>query len=213
MAQQILEKPKNGHLSEREVQVVFEITPKAACFMDDLEGEISNVELYFPEGECHSDVTVCRDEGEKRSVEVFNHKGDVCDNCPGTVFNEFDLVPRFQDRSRKGFIVQVHLPSNDQLSELVADLREVSEFVRILRIVDVRQSQLDDVIGEVDFTQLTDKQRDALKGAVDAGYYGLSHDASLENLAEEFGISTSALSQRLARAEQNVMAQLFRDDE
>ena len=211
MSQQSLEKPQNERISEQALQVVFEISPDTSCFMDDIDGEISNVELYFPKGECHSDVTICREEGADRSVEVLNHQGDVCDNCPGKVFGEFDLVPRFQERSRTGFVVQVHLPSNDKLSDLVSDLRKVSEYVRILRIVDVQQSQIDDVIGEIDLTQLTDKQHSALKGAVRAGYYGLSQETSLEELASEFGISTSALSQRLARAEQNVMTQLFRD--
>ncbi|AKH97188.1 helix-turn-helix domain-containing protein [Halanaeroarchaeum sulfurireducens] len=209
MSQQSVEKSHGIH--EREVQVVFEIAPKGPCFLDDMDGEISHVELYFPGGECHSDVTICRNNGSDQDVEVMNYTGDICTNCPGVVFGEHDLVPRYKKRDDDGFVVQVHLPSSNELSDVVSDLRRVSEYVRILRIVDVSDQQVDDVVGEVDYTQLTDKQRVALEGAVTAGYYDLSKEVPLAELAAEFGISTSALSQRLARAEQNVMGQLFRD--
>ena len=209
MSQHSVEKSHGIH--EREVQVVFEIAPKGPCFLDDIEGEISHVELYFSEGECHSDVTICRDNGSDQAVEVMNYTGDICTNCPGVVFGEHDLVPRYKKREKNGLIVQIHLPSSNELSDVVSDLRRASEYVRILRIVDVSDQEVDAVVGEVDYTQLTDKQRVALEGAVNMGYYDHSGEVPLAKLAAEFGISTSALSQRLARAEQNVMSQLFRD--
>ena len=209
MKQKVISESMQAGISERSIQVVFELSPRGTCFMDHLEGEVSDVELHFPNGECHSDVTLCREDETGRCVEVLNHTGDICTNCPGTVFGEYDLVPHFKERNENGFVVQANLSSNRELSDLVADLRTVSEFVRILRIVDVLNNQADDVTGEVDFTQLTEKQRSAREGATRAGYYGPSQDVSLDELAAEFDISTSALSQRLARAEQQVFSQLF----
>jgi predicted DNA binding protein len=81
--------------------------------------------------------------------------------------------------------------------------------VRVLRIVDVDDDAGAPDVAEIDLTRLTDKQRDALLRAVDRGYYETPQAVSLDELAEEFGVSKSALSQRLTRAEGTVMAQLF----
>lgn len=202
-----------SQMDERGVQVVFEIVPKGSCFMDEVSGKIEDVALHFPKEECHADVTVSQvGDGGVTQVDVFNYAGDICENCPGTIFSDYDLVPRFLERSREKFIVQTHVPADQELSALVADLRTVSERVTVLRIVDMRESELGGVTGEVDFSKLTEKQHEAIEGAVNAGYYGLSQDVSLAELAAEFDISTSALSQRLARAERNVLAQLFESE-
>jgi AraC-like DNA-binding protein len=194
---------------ERSVQVVLEIAPRGDCFMDHLEGDIADVEMHFPNGDCQCDVTVCREEGAGHCVDIVHHSREVCRNCPGIVFSEYDLVPRFLDRDEEQFVVRTYLPADHQLSELVGDLREVSEWVRVLRIVDVDDDAGAPDVAEIDLTRLTDKQRDALLRAVDRGYYETPQAVSLDELAEEFGVSKSALSQRLTRAEGTVMAQLF----
>lgn len=194
---------------ERDIQVVLEVQPKGSCFMDHLEGDVADVELHFPEGECHCDVTVCRESEEGRCVEVFHHSGDICTNCPGMVFGEYDTVPHFLDRTSDEFVVQTYLPADHQLSDLVQDLREVSESVRVLRIVNNQQNQIDEQTAEIDLTRLTDKQQEAMKRAVERGYYESPPRISLGGLAEEFDVSPSAVSQRLSRAEEHVLTQLF----
>ncbi|NHN41283.1 bacterio-opsin activator [Halorubellus sp. JP-L1] len=47
--------------------------------------------------------------------------------------------------------------------------------------------------------ELTDKQRDALVTAWEAGYYETDADVTLEDVADELGISQQALSNRLRR--------------
>ncbi len=208
MAESLHRQCQPDDLHQRTVQAVFEIVPRGSCFMDQFEDDVSDVQLHFPSGECHADVTVCRSEDSKAEVEVFNYSGEVCSNCPGTVFSEYDLVPRFLERNRNEFVVQTYLPADNDLAELVADLRAVSHRVTVLRIVETESEVHDGKLTQVDLSRLTDKQREALKEAVQSGYYAAQGETSLAAIAADLGISTSALSQRLKRAEYNVMTQL-----
>lgn len=194
---------------ERKVQVVLEIAPEGSCFMDGIDGNISAVEMHFPDGNCHCDVTVCRGEGEHRCVDVVHHTGRVCRNCPGTVFAEYDLVPQFLERLGDRFVIRSFLPADHQLADLVEDLREVSRSVRVLRIVELGDDDAGSQMTKVDLSQLTEKQREALERAIERGYFESPPAVSLAELSDEFEVSESALSQRLARAELTVMAQLF----
>lgn len=177
--------------------------------MEHIEGDIVDVELHFPDGNCNSDVTVSRTDGDRQSVEIFHHSGAICRNCPGSVFSEYDLVPHFIERTADTFVVKTYLPTDHRLADLVADLRRVSHSVRVLRILRIREDDVGPQTSEVDLSQLTDKQRETLELAVDRGYYESPPRVSLAELAAEFGVSTSALSQRLGHAEQTVMRQLF----
>jgi hypothetical protein len=182
--------------------------------MEQIEGEISDVALHFPDGDCQCDVTVERDEDGTREIDIVHRTGDICDHCPGIVFRQYNLIPRFVERTTERFVVRSYLPADHQLSELVADLRKVSETVRVLKILDIEQSDVDSGSAEVDLSVLTDKQREALEAATRHGYYDSPPRTSLASLAAEFDVSESALSQRLARGERHVMSQLFwADDE
>lgn len=194
---------------ERDVQVVLQIEPKGSCFMEELDGDIADVELQFPDGECFCDVTVCRNDGNDQCVDIVHHSRDICENCPGIIFSDYGLVPHFLERNDEDFIVRSYLPSNHQLSELVEDLRRVSHSVRVLRILNLHDTGIDSRAREVDMTQLTEKQREALEFAYNRGYYQSPPEISMAELAREFDISEAAFSQRLARAERTVFGELF----
>jgi len=94
------------------------------------------------------------------------------------------------------------------VSELVGDLNDIGSTVRLVSMTHTGTGeQLSEEIYEVDVSVLTPKQREALTLAVEEGYYEQEDKPSMESLADQLGISTSAFSQRLARAEQNVMGQ------
>lgn len=205
----VIEGPAGSSTRERNLKVVLEIAPKGSCFMEHIDGQISDVEMHFPEGNCHCDVTVCRDEGERRCVDIVHHSGPVCRNCPGTVFGEYDLVPQFLERLGDRFIIRTYLPANHRLADLVEDLREVSHSVRVLRILDFREDDVVAQTADVDLSRLTEKQRATLETAVERGYFESPPEVSLAELSDEFDVSESALSQRLARAERTVLGQLF----
>jgi predicted DNA binding protein len=212
MAQTTINDSFQGRTGQRDIQVLLEIEPKGSCFMEQIEGEIADVALHFPDGGCQCDVTVERDEDGTREIDIVHRSGDICDHCPGIVFQEYNLVPRFVERTTDHFVVRSYLPADHQLSELVADLREVSGSVRVLKILDIEQSDVDSGAVEVDLSVLTDKQREAIELATRRGYYDSPPQTSLASLAAEFDVSQSALSQRLSRAEGHVMRQLFDRD-
>ncbi|WP_227355411.1 helix-turn-helix domain-containing protein [Haladaptatus salinisoli] len=52
---------------------------------------------------------------------------------------------------------------------------------------------------------LTPEQRDTLVTALDKGYFEIPRDISIEELADEFGISANAISQRIRRGSANLV--------
>lgn len=52
---------------------------------------------------------------------------------------------------------------------------------------------------------LTPEQRDTLVMALDKGYFKVPRDLSIEELADEFGISANAISQRIRRGSANLV--------
>jgi len=46
---------------------------------------------------------------------------------------------------------------------------------------------------------LTDIQRETLTAALEAGYFAVPRTATLQDLADEFGVSDTAISQRIRR--------------
>lgn len=58
---------------------------------------------------------------------------------------------------------------------------------------------------------LSEKQRATLEAAHEAGWYGWPRRVDQETLARRLGVSRPALSERLARAEANLMRALFKE--
>jgi len=56
---------------------------------------------------------------------------------------------------------------------------------------------------------LTDRQREAVRAAVEAGYYAVPREASLADVAEAIGCAESTASEHLRRAEAAVMRRLW----
>lgn len=177
--------------------------------MDDLEGEVVDVDVRFHDDQCHCDVTV--DEGETDPRLVTKHYSrDVCFHCPGVVFSSFDCIPRFLRHEEGSFYIRTFAPDAGTIADLVESLREHCRHVRLVRLTDVEGDEgLFRKVLEVDTTALTPKQRTTLEQAVETGYYDPDREITLTELADQLEISSSALSQRLRRAEATVMRQLL----
>jgi len=139
-------------------------------------------------------------------------QGDVTAHCVCPVFSEHDCVAsveRFEDRT---LTVSVAVPDREELSAVVAALRERDASVRLKRIstptVDTGRRML-----ELDADSVTEKQHEAIRAAVKAGYYETPRDADLSDLAAELGVSRSAVSQRLTAVESKLVAELVRADD
>ncbi len=214
----------NQPLTEtRDLRVVLEIERGGPCFVDDLEGDVIDVDVRVDDGICQSEVTVCEScetdtpsketslpenfENGERVVTKY-HTDEVCDHCPTAVFSAYGCIPHFLREGDGSFFIKTFLPSSAIVSDLVSELTEIGSTVRLVSMTHTGSGQeLTEEIYEVDVSVLTPKQRDALQLAIDSGYYDSGDEPSMASLAEQFDISTSAFSQRLSRAEQNVMGQ------
>ena len=211
----------------RGLRVVLEIERGGPCFIDDLDGDVIDVDVRVDDGICQSEVTICEAcEADTPSIEACQpeimadservvtkyHSDTVCDHCPTAVFSSHGCIPHFLREGNGSFFVKTFLPTSAAVSELVSDLTEAGSTVRLVSMTHTGTGEdLAEEIYEVDVSVLTPKQRTALQLAIDSGYYEPGDEPSMATLAEQLDISISAFSQRLSRAERNVMGQ-FSDE-
>lgn len=223
---ELADRPTESFEESRSTRVVLELAPAGDCFMDDLEGAIVDVEADYTDGVCRCDVTVCGgdedcscgnydcecEDGDDGDCEVVHVTSPVCDCCPGIIFSEYGCVPRILERKADSFVIATFVPSVDVVSDLVSELRKVCSRVEVRSLVNTDACEGSVETREVDLSAVTEKQRQALALAVESGYYETPQTVSLDELAAEFDISRSALSQRLARAEGTLLGQIFADE-
>jgi len=221
--------PQPSAVEDRDLRVVLEIERGGPCFMDDLAGDVIDIDVRVVDGICHTEATVCEScqpeeptvegcrtndteadttEADDDRVITKYHTDEVCDYCPSSVFSAYGCIPHFLRADDQSFFIKAFLPNSAMVSNLVADLNEVGSTVRLVSMTHTGSGEeLSDEIYEVDVSALTPKQREALELAIEEGYYESGEKPSMESLADQLDISTSAFSQRLARAEGNVMSQ------
>ncbi|WP_138006134.1 helix-turn-helix domain-containing protein [Halalkalirubrum salinum] len=216
--------PKPAAIEDRDLRVVLEIERGGPCFMDDLAGDVIDIDVRVVNGTCHTEATVCEPssstnstidtsranniESDEDRVVTKYHTDEVCDHCPSSVFAAYGCIPHFVRADGRSFFIKAFLPNSAMVSNLVSDLNEIGSTVRLVSMTHTGSGEeLSDEIYEVDVSALTHKQREALELAIEEGYYEGGERPSMASLADQLGISTSAFSQRLARAEGHVMGQ------
>ena len=98
----------------------------------------------------------------------------------------------------EGWYLRVLFPEREALSRTYEHAKDAGLSMEIRSIY-----QLED--GREGRFGLTDEQQDTLSAAYDHGYYEIPRDLTLEDLAEELGVSHQALSERLRRGHRNVV--------
>ena len=145
-------------------------------------------------GECHAEVTYAT--GEEGGSEYV--KSDVHHKCICPVFEEHDCIPKLKGVRSGSVIVVVSVRTREVLRELLDDLREINASVSIEWLV---RGEAPEATVEIDVSDVTTKQQEALETALDAGYYNTPRETDLADLANQLSISESAVSQRLNAAE------------
>ena len=135
----------------------------------------------------------------------------MTDHCVCPVFSEHDCLASIEGFEGRTLSITVAVPDREELSGVVATLRERGASVRLKRIassaVDTGQRML-----ELDADGITDKQREAVRAAVRGGYYETPRESDLSDLADRLDVSRSAVSQRLTAVESKLVEELFRAD-
>jgi hypothetical protein len=193
-----------------ELYVELGIAFPSHCSVSEELSEFETADLFVVGGDCLTKVNC----GTTPHDGIYTVKQETCSDCVCTQFNKYDCPPEIKEVEQKQCIVSCHLSDREQLQRLIADLKEVSERVRLLRIVEIEQRDEGEEARSLtfDLTTLTETQRETIEAAVTHGYYEEPKDISLQQLADTLDISKSALSRRLKRAEANIVSQLVRDE-
>ncbi|MEF8831806.1 MAG: helix-turn-helix domain-containing protein [Halobacteriales archaeon] len=192
-------------MEDRNLRLLLEIEREGPCGLDTLDGDVVDVDVRFDAGNCNVDAAV-RDP-ENGEVSTWHFSEELCQHCPGEVFAEHGLLPRYLEINDGSFVVETFVSDTETVAELVSGIRDRSSRVSVRSMVSTETSQFRED-RSVDLSVLTMKQREAVTQAKEMGYYDPDTDVTLEDVADRLGISPSALSQRLQRAEGNVLRQI-----
>lgn len=94
---------------------------------------------------------------------------------------------------------------------MIESLKAISDGLRLrqLKRIDTGTVERSEETVTLDLYEITEKQREAVAKAVAEGYYSTPRETSVDELAAAFGISTSALSQRLNAVESKLATAAF----
>ncbi|APX96207.1 helix-turn-helix domain-containing protein [Natronorubrum daqingense] len=152
--------------------------------------------------ECRSAVTDPETGGQQYLV------NDVSGRCICPIFHAHECTTSIERYEAGAMDIVVMTPSNDVLTSLVEELRETGATVQLRRISHAGGGNAESSL-EIDVDGVTDKQREAVCVAVEAGYFETPREANLDELADRLGVSPSAVSQRLSAVQSKLVTSLF----
>lgn len=153
------------------------------------------------DSDCRAMVTGADDEKLFLSKTVENR-------CICPVFVNHDCVASIEAFEGGDLLITVTAPDREVLSSLVHALRDVGAVVRLDRICAVGDENAGRVL-ELATDGITEKQREAVRVAVESGYYDTPREADLGDLSDSLGVSKSAVSQRLSSVESKLVAEFY----
>lgn len=182
-------------------------------------GDGTYAEFYSIRGADVGEIAeVAADHGQvtPKIIEEYDDGGliefTVGGNCPAVALAEQGALPRtVYGKDGCGRIV-AELPAEYDASEVIAAFqeeyddselvakRERTEFTPLFS-----QRELDRAMAE----RLTDRQREVLEVAFEAGYYEWPRETTGAELAEQLGISQPTLSEHLSAAERKLLSLLL----
>ncbi|MFD1562567.1 helix-turn-helix domain-containing protein [Haloarchaeobius amylolyticus] len=121
-----------------------------------------------------------------------------------TQANGFLLQAETKD---KGWLIQAQLPSRDALHSVWERARENDISFSLLELYEKRKGGSSSSFG------LTEEQQKALEIAYEKGYFSEPREMSLEDVANEVGVSSTAMSGRLRRGMRNLLSSTLIEDQ
>ncbi|WP_128223968.1 helix-turn-helix domain-containing protein [Halobacteriaceae archaeon SHR40] len=152
------------------------------------------------DGECHS--VLFYPETDRQEYVVTR----ATDHCISTVFATEHCLAEPKSVSDGVVTVRVVAPRKQTFKRVLGLLADCGAEVSVKWLLNGKQGRLP---VKTDVAQITDKQREAIETALEKGYYENPRQASLSDLAEELGVTDSAVSQRLGAAETKLVKSLF----
>lgn len=159
-------------------------------------------ETSKPVGECRVAVSDPKTGSQQFLV------NDVSGRCICPVFHKHKCTTSIERYEAGAMDIVVTTPSNEELTDLVEELRETGATVQLRRISHAGEGN-DESSLEIDVDGVTEKQREAIRVAVEAGYFETPREADLDELSDRLGVSPSAVSQRLSAVQSKLVTSLF----
>ena len=193
-----------GTLNSTPLRATIEVDPpeSAACVVVGETDTAAEVTRSCTGESCHSEITIVEDESCRQTY-VSGKRTETC--VCGTI-GEFDCAFDVDEVSDGALVIELVVPDREVLGEIVTTLQETGAVVRLSRLSHLEGDT--DATIEIDATSVTEKQREAVELAVELGYYDRPREATLSDLADELGISRSAVSQRLSAVELTLIRSL-----
>lgn len=180
-----------------------------------------HVEYYSVEGGDPQTVTEMIDEHDSRAVELLGRREEaglievlVTADSPATVLAEYGALPRRVVVEDGEMTLAAEVPPTHDASAAISAVSAVYEDARLL--AQRQQSYFTPLFSHREFeeaveTALTDRQREALQVAHEAGYYEWPREVTCQELADELGVASPTYTEHLRTAEQKLIRLLFED--
>ncbi len=159
------------------------------------EGKMEGVMSDFKASHGFSSVELAQTGRDKMLATVSTTKCAICSTMAGS--GCFLISARAEGDSLNWTVLA---SSNVQIKALIDRMRKNGLNARLLRIKDISSRE-----------ELTRRQEDILKIALEKGYFDYPKKTSVRELANLFGISISTLSEILRSGQKKVMATYFRE--
>lgn len=136
----------------------------------------------------------------------------VSENCPAVFLGEQGALPRQVDSVDGEGRITAEVPANIEATAIAESFLEVHPDAEL--VTKRQQPYTTPVFSHREFQQaieegLTDRQKEVLAAAHEAGYYAWPRETSGEELADELGIAPPTFHQHLRNAEQKIITMVF----
>lgn len=161
-------------------------------------GDFERFEAALPDDPTIHEHECLDAEDEQRLYRVVVNRDTELTN-PAPIDRRTDASRLSMKTTADGAVLKVRLPDREALTEYIGLLRENGFTVELLRAHPADDSRAQKY-------DLSEKQAEALREAVAAGYFEVPRETDLEGLAERFDISEQALSERIRRGVSSVLS-------
>lgn len=167
------------------------------------EGEDTDLDEGSPSQQGTCNTAIAQEAGGETDQYL---RSAITPGCFCLQFHQVECIPTFERTNRNAVIVTVQIPDRETLRTLVSRLRATDADVSVKNITQSTAGREGTI--QLDVSEITDKQLEALEAAVESGYYDSPRQADLEVLADRLDVSKSAVSQRLKAVESRMARKL-----
>ncbi|ELZ37762.1 Bacterio-opsin activator HTH domain protein [Halorubrum saccharovorum DSM 1137] len=162
---------------------------------------IADADLSVPEG-----VEVVFDYGAKAA---YRFEAPWAEGSPFAVLDRHG-VPASETTIRDGrLLVTFHATDLPTLRSVLDEFREHCADMQVLRLLQSSSTPEESDLVTVDRSELTERQREVLTAAYDAGYFDHPKGANAGEVAESLGIDRSTFSEHIAAAQRKLLSTLL----